>query len=217
MLKALSVAVSLAATCTSAALAQTAPPAPGPADATPHHMHHQHMQQMHHQQMHGGPGHGGHETAAGPTMAGQDAFGALAEVVRMLDADPRTDWSRVDLERLRQHLIDMNEVVLRSSVAQSPVPGGLAMEITGTGRTVQAIRAMVVPHAAELDALPGLAARSEAVEGGVRLTVTSRQPDERAAARLRALGFAGLLTLGSHHGPHHLAMARGEAVGPHKP
>jgi hypothetical protein len=43
-----------------------------------------------------------------PTFPGQDAFGAIAEVVQLLDADPQTDWSRVDLERLRQHLIDMN-------------------------------------------------------------------------------------------------------------
>jgi hypothetical protein len=29
-------------------------------------------------------------------------------------------------------------------------------------------------------------------------------------ARLRGLGFIGLLTAGAHHGPHHLAMAKGE-------
>jgi hypothetical protein len=97
------------------------------------------------------------------TMPGQDAFAAIAEVVRLLDADPQTDWSKVDLERLRQHLIDMNEVVLRSEVKQTPVPGGLAMEITGTGRTERAIRAMVVPHAAELDRMPAWSARSEPI------------------------------------------------------
>ena len=86
--------------------------------------------------------------ATSPAMPGQDAFGALAEVVRLLDADRQTDWSKVNLERLRQHLVDMNEVVLRSEVKQTPIPGGLAMEITGTGRTERAIRAMVVPHAA---------------------------------------------------------------------
>jgi hypothetical protein len=31
-----------------------------------------------------------------------------------------------------------------------------------------------------------------------------------AVARLQALGFIGLLTAGAHHGPHHLAMAKGE-------
>ena len=81
----------------------------------------------------------GSDAGTSPAMPGQDAFGALAEVVRLLDADPQTDWSKVDLERLRQHLIDMNEVVLRSEVKQTPMPGGLAMEITGTGRTERAI------------------------------------------------------------------------------
>jgi len=62
----------------------------------------------------------------GPSLPGQDAFGAIAEVVRFLEADPETDWSAVDLERLRQHLIDMNEVVLRSegSGGTSPVRRG---------------------------------------------------------------------------------------------
>jgi hypothetical protein len=155
-----------------------------------------------------------HETsmqqAGAPQLPGQDAFGAIAEIVQMLDADPGTDWSKVDLERLRQHLIDMNEVVLHAQVKQTPVPGGLAMDITGTGRTEQAIRAMVVPHAAELQRLPALAATTEVIPGGVRLTVTTTAAaDDEAVARLRGLGFAGLLTLGAHHRPHHLAMAKG--------
>jgi hypothetical protein len=163
-------------------------------------MHEMHMQQM-------------QQRAGVPRMPGQDAFGAIAEIVQMLDADPNTDWTKVNLERLRQHLIDMNEVVLRAQVTQTPVPGGLAMDITGTGRTEQAIRAMVVPHAAELDRLPSLAAKTEQIPGGVRLTVTAKTPaDDKAIARLRGLGFAGLLTVGAHHAPHHLAMAKGEAL-----
>jgi hypothetical protein len=151
-----------------------------------------------------------------PTMPGQDAFGAIAEIVRLLDADPTTDWAKVDLERLRQHLIDMNEVMLRSAVKQTPVPDGLAMQITGTGRTEQAIRAMVVPHAGELDRLPSFAARTENIPGGVRLTVLSRKPDDtKIVARIRGLGFAGLITEGAHHQAHHLAMAKGEALAGH--
>jgi hypothetical protein len=167
-------------------------------------MHAQHMQAM-------------HGVAGGaPTMPGQDAFGAIAEIVRILEADPATDWTKVDIERLRQHLIDMNEVVLRSAVRQVPVPGGLAMEITGTGRTEQAIRAMVVPHAAELDRMPSFAARTETLPGGVRLTVIAKRPDDaKLVARIRGLGFAGLITQGAHHQPHHLAMARGEALAGH--
>ena len=152
-------------------------------------------------------------TAGVPMMPGQDAFGAIAEIVRLLDADPATDWAKVDIERLRQHLIDMNEVVLRSAVKQTPITGGLAMEITGTGRTEQAIRAMVVPHAGELDRLPFFSARTESIPGGIRLTVLARHPDDaKVVARMRGLGFAGLITEGAHHQAHHLAMAKGEAL-----
>lgn len=160
--------------------------------------------------------HQDHEAAGGPTLPGQDAFGAIAEVVALLDADPATDWRRVDLERLRQHLVDMHEVVLRADVRATPVEGGLVMEVTGAGRVEQAIRAMVVPHARELDAMPDLAATAEARPGGVRLTVRAADPqDARAVARIRGLGFAGLLTLGAHHQVHHLAIARGEAMHGH--
>jgi hypothetical protein len=167
-------------------------------------MHAQHMRAMHGM------------TAGVPAMPGQDAFGAIAEIVRLLDGDPATDWTKVDIERLRQHLIDMNEVVLRSAVKQTPVSGGLAMEITGAGRTEQAIRAMVVPHAIELDRLPSFAAKTENIPGGVRLTVLAKNPDEaKVVARIRGLGFAGLLTEGAHHQAHHLAMAKGEAITGH--
>ena len=117
-----------------------------------------------------------------PSTPGQDAFAALAEVVRLLEADPDTDWSTVDLERLRQHLIDMNEVVLRSEVAQVHVPGGLAIEITGTGRTERAIRAMVVPHSAELDRVTAWSARTESIPGGIRLIVCARRRSRAFAA-----------------------------------
>lgn len=150
------------------------------------------------------------------TLPGQDAFGAIAEIVQLLDADPETDWSQVDLERLRQHLIDMNDVVLRADVKASPVPGGLLMDVTGTGRTESAIRAMLIPHATELDQVPGLGAKTETIRGGVRLTVTAREAeDAKAIARVRGLGFIGLLTLGAHHQRHHLAMARGQAMPGH--
>jgi hypothetical protein len=162
------------------------------------------------------PHHRHREAAAtAPVMAGQDAFGAIAEIVRILEADPTTDWRTVDIERLRQHLIDMNEVVLRSRVASTAVANGLVMEISGTGRTEQAIRAMVAPHATELDRMSMWTAKAEPIAGGVRLTVLARRSDDHVIARIRALGFAGLLTQGAHHQPHHLAIARGERLSGH--
>ena len=64
-----------------------------------------------------------------PTLPGQDAFGAIGEIVAMLEADPKTDWSKIDLEALRQHLIDMNDVTLHADVVAKPVDGGLEMAV----------------------------------------------------------------------------------------
>jgi hypothetical protein len=164
-----------------------------------------------------GATHGQHHPGPGElTQPGQAAFAAMAEVVRVLELDPATDWSKVDLERLRQHLIDMNEVVLRAVVTSRPVPDGLSMDVTGSGRTAQSIRAMLVPHAMELDRMPAWSAKTEPLGDGVRMTVIARDPsDASTVARIRGLGFAGLLVQGGHHGPHHLAMAKGELPAAH--
>ena len=154
--------------------------------------------------------------AASPTLPGQDAFGAIQEIVRILEADPATDWGKVNLERLRQHLIDMNEVTLRADVKTSAVPGGLVMDVTGTGRTEQAIRRMVGPHSMELNKMSEWSARTEEIPGGLRLTVVAKNPDDpKTVARIRGLGFIGLLVQGGHHQPHHLAMAKGEEMPGH--
>jgi hypothetical protein len=157
-----------------------------------------------------------HASSGVPTLPGQDAFGAIQEIVRLLEADAATDWSKVNLERLRQHLIDMNEVTLRAGVKAEPVPGGLRMDLTGTGRTEQAIRDMVGPHAIELNQMKEWSAKTETIPGGLRLTVVAREPsDAKTVARIRGLGFIGLLVQGGHHQPHHLAMARGAAMHGH--
>ena len=105
-----------------------------------------HMQEMmrQHQGMMGGHA-GMHGAATTPTSPGQDAFGAIQEIVRILDADPKTDWSKVDLEALRQHLIDMNEVTLQAEAAPKQIDGGLEIAVTGSGRTLVAIQRMI-PH-----------------------------------------------------------------------
>jgi hypothetical protein len=160
--------------------------------------HEQMMARMHGRVMQGGT----------PTLPGQDAFGAIQEVVRVLESDPKTDWSKVDLEALRQHLIDMNDVTLQADVATKPVDGGLEIAVTGSGRTLAAIQRMVPAHAAEINGLNGWSAKTAPLDNGVLLTVTAGDPKE--VQHIRGLGFIGILVSGSHHQPHHLAMAKGE-------
>jgi hypothetical protein len=146
-----------------------------------------------------------------PTQPGQAAFAAIGEIVRLLKADPKTDWSRVNIEALRQHLIDMDEVIMRSRAIQRSVAGGAEITVTGTGRTATAIKRMVVSHAHALGETGDYDATATELPDGARLTVTAKDSANfHIVARIRGLGFAGLMTEGDHHMPHHIAIARGE-------
>jgi hypothetical protein len=166
-----------------------------------------HMQEMLRQHQGGGRA-GMHGALATPTLPGQDAFGAIQEVVRILDADPKTDWSKVDLEALRQHLIDMNEVTLKADADAKPTDGGLEVTITGAGRTLVAIQRMIPAYAQHINGFKGWTAKAASLPNGELLTVTATDPKE--IQHIRGLGFIGLLVSGSMHQPHHLAMAKGE-------
>ena len=171
----------------------------------------EHMQEMmqHHRGMMPMGGHPGMHTASTtPTLPGQDAFGAIQEVAAILDADPKTDWSKVNLEALRQHLIDMNEITLRADAAPKQIDGGLEIAVTGTGRTLVAIQRMVPAWAQTINGQRGWTAKTTSLPDGELLAVTATDPKE--IEHIRGLGFIGLLVSGSMHQPHHLAMARGE-------
>jgi hypothetical protein len=160
-----------------------------------------------------GPASAGAQT---PTQAGQDAYAAIAEVVRILEADAGTDWSKVNLEALRQHLVDMNQVTLRAVSRATNVPGGARFEVTGQGTTAESIRRMLGAHAPMLDQMTEYRATSENIPGGVRLTVLAEGTGDTATESwIRGLGFIGLLTVGAHHAVHHLALARGESMAHH--
>lgn len=175
---------------------------------------HQMMGRMHGQQgMHGPVG--GHgmmmgpqaATAGQPTMPGQAAFGTIQEVVQILEADPTTDWAKVNIAALRRHLIDMDEVTLRAAATERPIDTGIEITVTGEGRTLEAIKRMVPAHVHELGQI-GWNAKTEDLPNGVRLTVTSSDPKQ--SVKLKALGFMGVMVQGGHHQPHHLLMAKGE-------
>ncbi len=174
------------------------------------------MSKMHQQMMqHGGMSdHGMMQgaqagVAGAPTLSGQDAFGAIQEIVQILQADPNTDWSKVNIEALRQHLIDMNEVTLHAVATQRDIENGIEIKVTGDGRTLEAIKRMVPAHVNELREI-GWSAKSDVLPDGVTLTVTAR--DSQPLTKLKALGFMGIMVQGSHHQPHHLMMARGQSI-----
>jgi hypothetical protein len=151
------------------------------------------------------------------TEPGQAAFAALTEIVKILEADPATDWAKVDLEALRQHLIDMDDLTMRAVVRASAIAGGLEMTVTGTGRVAEAIQRMVTAHAPMMERAGPWRAAVTPVDGGVRWSVTAREASDLATqTRIRGLGFIGLMVQGAHHTEHHLMIAKGAGEAAHR-
>lgn len=142
-----------------------------------------------------------------PDEGGQAAFASIAEVVALLDADPSTDWGKVNIDALRAHLVDMDNVTLHARVATTPVDGGASFAITGDGEVRASIRRMTASHAGMVNVQDGQQVAVREIPEGVTMTVTSS--DRSRVARIRALGFFGLMTEGVHHQLHHLMMAKG--------
>jgi len=157
-------------------------------------------------------GHGMSEPGASelPSEPGDGSFAAIIEIVAMLSADPDTDWTRVDIDGLREHLVDMNQLVIGASVRSEPLPEGLRMRIGTSGRPGKAASRMVPAHAPFLVAETGW--QSEVARDGNEIVWTVTAADAGDVARIQALGFFGLMATGDHHRMHHLSMARGEAA-----
>ena len=145
------------------------------------------------------------------TEPGQGAFAALSEVVRVLDADPATDWSTVDLDALRDHLRDMDRLVGDAVVRTRELADGLRASVTGNAETIATVRRMVPAHATELAKDGRWSVEATATDDGAELTVTSDDP--ATVARIKGLGFFGLMASQDHHREHHLMIALGR--GPH--
>lgn len=147
------------------------------------------------------------------TEAGNDAFGTIQEVVVQLEADPDTDWSAVNLEGLRQHLVDMREMTLNVEiVAASTIPGGSEIVLRATTeRAVSALNRVFSAHPSQLHMETGWTMNVSETNGQYILTTTTEEPSD--VEKLRGLGYIGLMALGNHHQEHHWAMATG--LNPH--
>jgi len=148
-----------------------------------------------------------HGAKALPEQGGQSAFTAIAEIVDLLEADPETDWSKVDISALREHLVDMNNLMLEAKATSTVEGNTIRFRIEGEGGVLHAIQAMVPAHAAELNKTGPWMLDAQTTPDGAMLTVKARTADDLEKAK--ALGFFGLMAKGSHHQPHHLAMATG--------
>lgn len=160
--------------------------------------------------MRGGRGNMG---AAAPATAptGQSAFTVIQDVIAQLQANPETDWTRINIAALRQHLVDMDRVVMMAEAEVEPIDGGNRYLVSGPdSRTVEAIQRMVPTHALQMGRELDWQISTRLRDDGVELSLSAAQTDE--AAKIRGLGFFGFMALGDHHADHHLMMAGGRAA-----
>ena len=143
------------------------------------------------------------------TETGQAQFAAIAEIVAALRADAETDWAHVDIDGLRDHLVDMDNVTTAAKVAQKV--DGLSVTFTVTGNSVvaESIERMVLAHSPMLQDSTGWRVAAHRQDDGATMVVDVTSNAE--LQEVTGLGFFGLMTIGAHHQQHHLMIARGHA------
>lgn len=149
-----------------------------------------------------------HTRGASAREPGQGAFAAIQEIVALLDSDADTDWTKVNIDALREHLIDMENVTLHADVSTSSVANGQRYLVTGAGSVRGSIERMINGHAETMDGVNGMNISASVVPKGTMMTVTVDDPGD--FSQLVGLGFIGVMGLGTHHQDHHLMVARGE-------
>lgn len=152
----------------------------------------------------------GSTTGAIPTESGQAGFAAIAEIVEIMINDPDTDWSLVNMDALRAHLVDM-DLLTTDAIVKMETDGEItAFSVTGTERTFEAAERMVPAHSAELTNNLGWDISTEIDDAVVTMIV--KPTTDVPINKIRGLGFFGIMATGAHHQPHHLGMAKGTMV-----
>jgi hypothetical protein len=138
---------------------------------------------------------------------GQSAFAAIAEIVAKLESNPDTNWNVVDIKGLREHLRDMNIVIIDAVTVAKEIDGGMQFTVTGNADVKPSIRRMTLAHATFMNNVNGWEYKAKKIDGGAVVTVLVPPQDQ---AKIKALGFFGMIASGSHHQLHHWMMASGK-------
>ncbi|MGM0571136.1 hypothetical protein [Marinobacter sp.] len=158
--------------------------------------------------------HGGSHSSAmkqpALTEPGNAIFGTIQEVIHHLQQNPDTDWSKVDLEALRQHLLDMKDIAENVEVLEKrPINQGVTLLVAPlTSRAEEALERVLAAHPEQLRRETGWEMIVGSQGDRYRITTTSEDPEDTAI--LNGLGYIGLMAYGNHHQPHHWAMGSGQ-------
>ena len=143
------------------------------------------------------------------TEAGTDPFAVIQEAITLLEANPDTDWSMVNIEALRLHLVEMQDMTLNVTVEQEPIKLGFKAVITPTtNRALQSMSRVLSVHPSQMKEETGWNMVVTNNNGIFTIAVTTDQLQD--VDKIRGLGYIGIMAYGNHHQQHHWAMASGE-------
>jgi len=160
-----------------------------------------------------------HNNSAGMTSPltepGNEAFATIQEVVVKLLANPKTDWSRVNLEALRKHLVDMQNFTLNVAVSgQKNIDKGVQFTVNATTPDAAgSLQRLFSAHPPILKKESGWDMKAQKNRDG-SFTAQVTTTNDEDVAKIRGLGYIGLIAYGQHHQLHHWMMATG--MNPHQ-
>lgn len=158
---------------------------------------------MHHQQMM-------KSAESNLTQAGNDIFATIQEVIVRLNNNPDTNWATVDIEALRQHLLDMNDMAVNVEILnRKPLINGLRIALQGTtARAEKTLARVFKVHPKHLKSETGWDMKVERYGKQFIVTTTTEKPEQ--TQKIIALSYIGLMAYGKHHQLHHWGMSTGQ-------
>ena len=145
-----------------------------------------------------------------PQEGGQAIYAAIIEVVALMEKDPETDWSKVNIDRLRTHLMDMNYLILDTEATTVVAADDeIQFDVLGNEESTPSVHRMIQAHSQFIAQKRGWTVEPKLYENGA--TVTIIVEDSSEIKRLKALGFYGFMSLDSHHQAHHYQIALGRS------
>ena len=143
------------------------------------------------------------------TESGTDPFATLQEVITALESNANTNWEKVNIEALRLHLVEMQDMTINVDVKQQHIDNGFqAMVTPTTNRAIKSLTRVLSGHPTQIKAETGWDMQVSNNNDVFTLTVVSKKAHE--VAKIRGLGYIGVMAYGNHHQSHHWAMASGD-------
>ncbi len=144
-----------------------------------------------------------------PREMGSGLYTTLAELVYLLEKDDRTDWSKVDLTRVRNEVLALDLILSEAEVAQENTEEGVILTVTGSEAVMDAARPTLGTLSAELAQATGWTSTSDVVEDSIVWTVSD--PQKQVVDRIQGLGFYGLVVSAQDRRELNWGIARGDS------